>query len=225
MVIINNAERMERYCEKYEIHSHFSNWELLEKELVRYSKGEFIVPYGERSDKLIILVSGSVKFSCIADNYEEYFFFNARNEGLFGEVEYVMDIPSITQSEVLEESECILIPIQRNRSLLDQDLKFQRFLTHVLAQKYNDMRRNYVDVESFGLEERFARYLLSRNEEELRDLKQVSAAIRCSYRQLLRIIKKFCENGYLERQEQKGKYRITDLEAIKHVIKKENESR
>ena len=131
-----------------------------------------------------------------------------------------MGIPSITQSEVLEESECILIPIERNRKLLDQDLQFQKFLTHVLAQKYNDMRRSYVDVESFGPEERFVRYLLAREQALVCDLKQISIAIRCSYRQLLRIIQKFCELGYMVHLEKKGKYRVVNWEAIQHIIKK-----
>jgi len=220
MVVVKDSKRLEQYCKRLEVASHFTHWDQMEKELVRYSKGEFIVPYGTWSGKLFFLVKGSVKFSCIADNYEEYFFFNARSEGLFGEVEYIMGIPSITQSEVMEESEVILIPIDCNRSLLDQDLKFQTFLTHILAQKYNELRSSYVDVESYGPEERFARYILGREQELVCDLKQISIAIRCSYRQLLRIIQKFCELGFMEHLEKKGKYRVTNWEAIKHIIKK-----
>lgn len=216
MTVIQDKAKIEQYCRKLDIDSHFSNWDRLEKKLVHYTKGEIIVLYGEVSNKLFFLVSGKIKFYCIADNYEEYFFFNAKNDGLFGEVEYALGIPSITQSEVLEDCECIILPIDANRRHLDNDLKFQTFLTHILAQKYNDLRRNYVDVEAFSLEERFARYLLSlKGQEHIGNLQQISRVIRCSYRQLLRIIHKFCENGCLERLEGKGKYRIADTDALK----------
>ena len=221
MIIIHDRARLEQYCQQFNIDSHFSHWEKMDKKLVHYSKGELIVMYGECSDKLFFLVSGKIKFYCIADNYEEYFFFNAQNDGLFGEVEYVMGIPSITQSEVLEDCECIIIPIEKNRLYLDNDLKFQTFITHVLAQKYNNMRLNYVDVETFSLEERLARYLDFQLEcETINNLKQISKTIRCSYRQLLRIIQKFCQKGYLERMSTKGKYRITDRNALKKLAGK-----
>lgn len=221
MIVINNEKKLQEYCERCDIGSHFSNWEALSKKLVCYKKGELIALYGAKSDKLFFLVKGTIRFSCIADNYEEYFFFNARNEGLFGEVEYVMDIPSITQSEVIEECECILIPIKENRSLLDNDLKFQIFLTHILAKKYNDTRSRYVDIESYPLEVRFARYLVvDRKEEGIGNLGQISKVMRCSYRQLLRIVKKFCEYGWIEHLEQKGKYRIVDREALEQLAKK-----
>ncbi|MDO4323587.1 MAG: cyclic nucleotide-binding domain-containing protein [Lachnospiraceae bacterium] len=219
MIVVQDKKLLQRYCEKYDICSHFSNWEALTKKLVRYRKGELIALYGDKADKLFFLISGTVKFSCIADNYEEYFFFDARNEGLFGEVEYVMDIPLISQSEVTEDCECIVIPIEENRHILDNDLKFQIFLTNILAQKYNDMRRRYMDIEAYPLEIRFVKYLLSDREgDDIGSLRQISGAIRCSYRQLLRVVKRFCERGWIEHLEQKGKYRITDREALERML-------
>lgn len=221
MIVIHDKEKIRQCCDRFDISSHFSNWDCLEKKLVHYSKGEIIVMYGQSSDKLFILVSGKVKFYCIADNYEEYFFFSAKNEGLFGEVEYALGIPSISQSEVVEDCECIIIPIEKNRQYLDNDLKFQTFVAQILARKYNDLRSNYVDVEAFSLEERLARYLVGlKEQEEIGNLRQISKVMRCSYRQLLRIISKFCEAGYLERMQTKGKYRIANVDALKKMAGK-----
>ena len=219
MEVISDKELLEYYCEQRDIAYHFTNWDGLVKKLVRYKKGEIIALYGDKADKLFFLVKGTIKFSCIADNYEEFFFFNARNEGLFGEVEYVMDIPLITQSEVMEECDCIVIPVEENRNLLDHDLKFQVFLTHILAKKYDDIRRHYMDIESYPLEVRFARYLFAdRRSDTIEDLQQISRAIKCSYRQLLRIVKKFCENGWIRHMEQKGKYKIVDRKALEKLM-------
>ena len=219
MIVVHDKDLLQEYCEKYDISSHFSNWDALTKKLVRYRKGELIALYGDKADKLFFLIKGTVKFSCIADNYEEYFFFDARNEGLFVEVEYVMDIPLISQSEVMEDCECIVIPVEENRKILDNDLKFQVFLTNILAKKYNDMRRRYMEIESYPLEVRFVRYLLeNRDGDEIDNLRQIAGAIRCSYRQLLRVVKKFCDNGWIKHLDQKGKYRIMDRGALEQML-------
>lgn len=218
MIVINNNALLNEYCEKLDICSHFSDWEKLSKKLVHYERGEIIAFYGNQADKIFFLVKGVVKFSCITDNYEEYFFFDATNEGLFGEVEYVMNIPLITQSEVIEDSDCIVIPVRENRSLLDNDLKFQIFLTNILAKKYNDMRILYMNVESYPLEVRLARYLiLKEDNDDISNLAQIAKIIRCSYRQLLRILKKFESNHWIAHLPQKGKYRITNHKAIEEM--------
>jgi hypothetical protein len=40
MIVINNNALLKEYCEKYDIDSHFSDWEALTKKLVHYEKGE-----------------------------------------------------------------------------------------------------------------------------------------------------------------------------------------
>lgn len=218
MIVINNNALLKEYCEKYDICSHFSNWDKLKKKLVHYEKGEIIAFYGDQADKLFFLVKGTIKFCCITDDYEEYFFFDAANEGLFGEVEYVMNIPLITQSEVIEDCDCIVIPVKENRNLLDNDLEFQIFLTNILAKKYNDMRNLYMNVESYPLEVRLAKYLVAdKNNNNVSELSQIAKTIKCSYRQLLRTMKRFVENNWIEHLQQKGKYRITDREALEEI--------
>jgi len=221
MIVINNNALLKEYCEKYDINSHFSNWEALTKKLVHYEKGEIIAFYGDQANKLFFLVKGTIKFCCFTDDYEEYFFFDATNEGLFGEVEYVMNIPLITQSEVIEDCHCIVIPVKENRKLLDNDLKFQVFLTTILAKKYNDMRNLCMNAESYPLEIRLAKYLIAdKNSSKISDLTQIAKTIKCSYRQLLRTIKQFVENGWIEHLPQKGKYKIKDRDALEEVAKR-----
>ena len=217
---IHNKKQLDEYCSRYQIPSHFSEWDRMKKKLVRYEKGEMIGLYGEKPDKLYFLVKGMIRFTCIAGNFEEYFFFDATNNGLFGEVEYVMDIPLITQSEVLEDCECIVIPIRENRQILDQDLIFQKFIAQVLAQKYNDMRNQYMDVETTTLRIRLAEYLCSINSqsETIPNLGLLAKYLRCSYRHLLREMKYFCENGCLVHLEQKGRYKIADEAKLRAYI-------
>ena len=217
---IRNEKRMDEYCKKYKIQSHFTDFKKLKKKLVEYKKGEIIELYGGKPDTLFFLVSGMVRFTCTAYNFEEYFFFDAINSGLFGEVEYIMNIPLITQSEVLEDSECIVIPIKENKELLDNDLIFQKFLGYVLAQKYNNLRNMYMNVETTSLKQRLAQWLYdTRNSSEtLPNLNVLAKYLRCSYRHMLREVKFFCEIGCLERLNQKGKYRVKDYSILEKYI-------
>lgn len=219
MIVIDNKKLFQSYCVKYDIGSYFTNWDALIKKLVRYNKGEIVTLYGEKSDKLFFLVKGTIRFCCITDNYEEYFFFDATDEGFFGEVEYVLNIPLITQAEAIDECDCIIIPIKANRHLLDTDLKFQIFITKVLASKYNDMRNLSMNKESYTLDVRLAKYLITyKNDDYITNLTQIAKILKCSYRHLLRILKKFTRNGWIERLPQKGKYKIVDREALEKLV-------
>ncbi len=196
---------------------------MIKKKLVKYRKGEIIALYGENSDKLFFLLKGTIRFTSITDDYEEYFFFDATNEGLFGEVEYILNIPSITQSEVIDDCYCIIIPISENRYLLDCDLKFQKFVSQVLAKKYNDMRFIAMNTETHSLDVRLIKYLLSDNSVEIIDnITGMSKTLKCSYRQLLRVLKEFCSKGWIKHLSQKGKYKIINRKAMQQAINGSN---
>jgi len=219
LIVINNDKLLQQYSQMYRINSYFSDWKKIKKELVKYKKGEIIALYGEDSDKLFFLLKGTIRFTSITDDYEEYFFFDATNEGLFGEVEYVLNIPSITQSEVIDDCQCIVIPISKNRYLLDHDLKFQKFVSKVLAKKYNDMRFIAMNTETYSLDVRLIKYLLSDSSVEIiNNITNISKTLKCSYRQLLRVLKDFCSKGWIKHLPQKGKYRIINRKAMQQAI-------
>lgn len=223
MIKIKNEKQINELCEKYQITLRFANWNYLAKELVHYQKGEIIAICGENYDRLFFLVKGSIRFTCVADNYEEYFFFDAYNNGLFGEVEYLLNIPSITQSEAIEDCDCIVIPINKNRKFLDNDLIFQNFLGQVLARKYNELRDSYMNAKVFFLRTRLAAYLINNAncDTNISNLTQISKILRCSYRQLLREFKFFCEVGCLEHLNKKGKYKIANYEKLEAYTREE----
>lgn len=220
MIEIRNKKKIKEMCDKCQVDLHFTNCNLMTKRFVHYEKGEIVAMYGAKSEKLFFLAQGTIRFSCIADNYEDYFFFDAFSNGLFGEVEYLIDIPIITQSEVVEACDCIEIPIKQNRNILDNDLKFQRFAGQVLAQKYNDIRKQNVNASAFSLRVRLAKYLCETCDEDLNisNLKLIAQNVRCSYRQLLRVMQYFCSVGWIEHLPAKGKYRIIDVKALEHYV-------
>ncbi len=76
-----------------------------------------------------------------------------------------------------------------------------------------------MEIESYPLEVRFVRYLLeNRDGDEIDNLRQIAGAIRCSYRQLLRVVKKLCDNGWIKHLDQKGKYRIMVRGALEQML-------
>lgn len=215
-------KKLEQMAAEKHITDYFLHWEQLNKHLVKYKKGEMIALYGEITNKIFFLLSGSIRFTSINEDYEEFFFFDAVNEGLFGEVEYVLDIPSITQSEVMDDCYCIIIPTDVNKSLLDNDIKFQREIARVLARKYNDQRALSVDTETYSVDVRLAHYILYTNlSDELQDLTTIAKTLKCSYRQLLRVLNTFCQQKWLRHGFTKGTYFVINREDLKnHYIEK-----
>jgi len=198
------------------IRNHFSDWDRLEKKLVLYRKGEIVVEYGDETDKLFLLLKGTIRFTSQNDDYEEYFFFDATNDGLFGEVEYVLHIPSITQSQAMNNCYCVEIPVRRNRELLDSDIRFQTFVSRVLAKKYNDLRLSSVDIETYSVRTRVIRYLLREtSQNRIRNLGLIAKTLKCSYRQLIRVLQDFCAKGWIEHGNSKGVYLLKDREALR----------
>ena len=207
---------LEEMSRKDNIQRYFSDWEHLKKQLILYRKGEIIVEFGDRSDKIFILLKGTIRVTSLNDDYEEYFFFDAKNEGLFGEVEYMLNIPSITQSQTMNECYCVEIPIRENKELLDTDIQFQKTISRVLAKKYNDFRISSVDIETYSVEVRLIRYLLREStSDRIDDLTLIAKSLKCSYRQLIRVLKKFCSRGWLVHGSMKGVYLVKNRDALR----------
>ena len=64
------------------IRNHFSDWDRLEKKLVLYRKGEIVVEYGDETDKLFLLLKGTIRFTSQNDDYEDYLFLTVPTEEL-----------------------------------------------------------------------------------------------------------------------------------------------
>jgi CRP-like cAMP-binding protein len=211
---------MDRYLEyavkEYHVDQYFSHWEKLKKQSRVYRKGEFISLF-EPMKNIIFLISGTMKICYTSEDGNEFFFSIISSYSFFGELEYLKHKPLNCQFEAITDAICIEIPIDANRHLLDEDLKFYKFISNELATHLIQVSSNFVHKEVYPLKTRLASYLLLGNKQydEITNLKSLSSTLHCSYRQLLRVLAEFCKEGYLEHCSQKGTYRLIGYDQLR----------
>ena len=115
---------------------------------------------------------------------------------------------------------CIRIPIFQNRHLIEHDLTFYRYLCRTLATRFTDANMRTIQKTQLTLDKRLAEYLLTQYSltEAITNLKPVSELLRCSYRQLLRVIKVFCEKKYLRKDDRRGVYYLNDTAGLRKLL-------
>ncbi len=224
MLKLNDQELLEERCNKYNVSNYFSDWTKIEKVLVRYEKGELICSPGIELRNLIFLVNGKMKIYYLGESGEEFFLSFVSDFVFLGDVEYVLKTSTESLAEAVTDVECILLPLSRNLNILDQDIKFQKFINKSLADKFIQFSFGTFNKELYSLEIRFASYILFKlvNQYEIKNINIISKQLRCSYRQLLRVLGKFCEIGCLEKGLKKGTYLVRNRELLKEIAEKIN---
>lgn len=202
------------------ISCYFSSWEQLSIELCSYTQHEFIFQMGEPVSSLYFLTEGSVLVSAPAIDGNATFITELHAIAIIGDIEYLMNIPAVSTIQALTSVRCIRIPIFQNRHLIEQDLTFYRYLCRTLAARFTDANTQTIQKTQLTLDKRLAEYLLTqyRPSEPITNLKPISGLLRCSYRQLLRLIKVFCEKNYLRKDDRRGVYYLNDTAGLKKIL-------
>ena len=202
------------------ISRYFSNWEQLSIELCSYAQHEFIFQMGEPVSSLYFLTAGSVLVSAPAIDGNATFITELHTDAVIGDIEYLMNIPAVSTVQALTSVSCIRIPIFQNRHLIEHDLTFYRYLCRTLATRFTDTNMRTIQKTQLTLDKRLAEYLLTQYSltEAITNLKPVSELLRCSYRQLLRVIKVFCEKKYLRKDDRRGVYYLNDTAGLRKLL-------
>ena len=110
---------------------------------------------------------------------------------------------------------CVAISMDMYEDLLNEDIKFCRYVIKSLASKVALSSKNSFINRLHSKEGRIASYILSNEENNSRgSWTEVSNLIGVSYRQLMRILSKFCEDGLIKRDNKKGQYIIVDRKKL-----------
>lgn len=218
MKTIKNLPLYQSFIDKHKLTEHLSSWEHLSKHLTLYKKGEFLYTCGSLLKNLIFLVQGHIKLSSNGKNGEYHHLNLYQDFALIGDVEYILECPATADVEALTDVYCIEIPLLLNRSYLDQDIVFQRYLNTLQAQKLMNMDTLEMHKEIYLVEVRLASYLLASNYKEkdtIKHLKEISFQLHCSYRQLLRVFQRMTLDGIFEHGSIRGHYLIKNISALK----------
>jgi CRP/FNR family transcriptional regulator, putaive post-exponential-phase nitrogen-starvation regulator len=223
MKTIKDLPLYQSFVDRHSILDHLSSWDDLTKNLTFYKKGEYLYTYGSLLENLIFLVQGHIKLSSTGKNGEYHPLTLYQDFALIGDAEYILECPATADVEALTDVYCIELPLSLNKTYLEQDIVFQRFLNKVQAEKLMKIVTLEIHKEVYLVEIRLASYLLAfsyKEQDTIKELKKISFELHCSYRQLLRVIQKMTIDGIFEPGSTRGHYLIKNISALEALAKK-----
>ncbi|MNM95308.1 Regulatory protein YeiL [compost metagenome] len=193
--------------------------------LYRFDRGEYICTQGQPAEILYVLVKGKVKIYTTSEEGKSLILSFKTPLEVIGDIEYVRGIDIINTVEAV--SPVIMVGIQYHwlKKYGQDHAPLLQFLLEIITQKF------YIksDFLSFNLlypvEVRLASYLLSVSYDDADTLFQgqlytvsltdTANLIGTSYRHLNRVIRKFCQEGLVERS--KGAIIVKNREGLQQL--------
>ena len=204
MKIMQNAEAVEALAARYALRDCFDTKEL-QFQGFQYQKGDLLCSPLNPEEYLLFLVEGSVQLYDLNDEGEKLLVGSVSGLRLLGDLEFMNVRPTDYFVEASEDCVCLALSVERYREQLNRDVRFLHYLLESIAGKFvlgQEQERAWGSLEERLLQ-------LVRDEGELKSLEPALGRVRCSRRQLQRILKKLCDEGKLQRLG-KGRYRLTE---------------
>lgn len=204
---IQDKSLLSKYISKYKINEYFSNFDAITRELVQYDKGEFLCMEGNEINDLLFFVDGRIEIYNLSSNGNGFTIAYCEPLGLLGDIEFLTKIPTPNNVEALTKVICISIPINSNMHILENDLKFYKYLSKTLANKTLGICQsiNYNKTPSIEKLKSYL-HLIAKDNIIDKNLSEIAQSIGISYRQLMRHMNTLCKSGYISKGSSKGTY-------------------
>ncbi|MEK5029176.1 MULTISPECIES: Crp/Fnr family transcriptional regulator [unclassified Paenibacillus] len=218
MNTILDLEAVRTLAGKNGLEEMFSTEVIERMELRRYSDGEAVCSVGDRLESMFILVQGKLKIHTLLPNGKSMLVRFARPMSVIGDVELLRQYP--VKNEVESVGDSLLLVAGRKLLLkeMEENTALLRFLVGELSHKLYTLGQTSALNLLYPVENRFASYLMSmfadsvggHRVEELRtaSLTETADLLGTSYRHLNRIVRRFIEDGIIERRQ--GRLSVLD---------------
>lgn len=180
--------------------------------LLRYEKGELLCSPLQPMKDLLFLAEGSIKVYGLREDGSTLSVslgIGRRGPGdpvMLGNIEFAQPEAPAFFTEALDDLLCVALPIEENRAALEQDRAFLRYLVRSLSETLMDL--TLLGHAAQPLEERVLTFLRDiQPDHTLHGMTMGERQLRCSRRQLQRVVKLLCEQGRLEKMG-RGEYRL-----------------
>ena len=205
MKIIHDEQLLQRALSELKLEPKF-DIKRVRPVLCRYEKGELLSGPHIRQQYLLFLVSGIVQIYGIGADGRKIPVNLAKRGNLIGDVEFCNARNSNLFSEVVKEVLCVGISVSEYRSVLENDVCFLRYLLSSLSEKV--YLTSVSDGPVVSVEEKLLQYMREECEGHvLEGIEHATLRLRCSRRQLQRVIKALCDQGLVVKVG-KGKYQL-----------------
>ncbi|MDO4460384.1 MAG: cyclic nucleotide-binding domain-containing protein [Clostridia bacterium] len=207
MKIIQDKALLQSYLEKYNIGSYFDT-ENLNFQLIKYDKGNMLTMTQTKLKYFLFVVAG--KFKIYGINEDGSIFSVAREDKFtfLGDIEFAGGKCSEFDTEALTDVICVALSYDDYAEIFHRDVKFLNF---ILKKMSDSMERNSaIELPSQSIENKLINYLtIIEPSHEINGIEKTLTQLRCSRRQLQRVISKMCTEGKLIKTG-KGRYVLAD---------------
>ncbi len=164
------------------------------------------------------LLSGTVKIYIDHKNGRRSILDLVGSNDWLGELSLFCNESDIKENKVLQDVECLEFDMAELRELCEENAKVSFYFASYIAEKL--LARSYRMSESlnYPLEIRLASFILQHQQKGVYNIPHtdVSEYMNVSYRHVLYVIKKLCEQTILTKEKGKG-YIISDMEMLKQL--------
>lgn len=205
MKTIHNSRLYDQYIQSRQIRQMFTG-ELPRFLLLHYAPGELLTNPFSPSGYLQLVVDGDLLLYDMPDESSTVSLQTAfHNVNILGDME-LLDVPFISLFvEAKTDVYTLALYLEQHRQRLLNDPAFLRYLCVSMAEKLNGA----VQASSqMTLRQKVSRSLrFAEPGQRISGIKAIADSLNVSSRQLMRVLKEFCEQGVLE-HEKKGSYRV-----------------
>lgn len=173
-----------------------------------YEKGDIIAAPETELDKLMFLVEGAVRIYGIRNDGTFLPVNHCTSPAIIGDVEFVRPGATSFFAEAKITSVFLTLSTTKYRQQLDHDLRFLHMLLHSCIDKIN-LYSTY-DAVAPTIEERVLLHMKDNYPSyELDGIEAAVLQLRCSRRQLQRVLKKLCDSGKIKKTG-RGRYKLSE---------------
>lgn len=192
---------MEEYVLKYNINDMFTEDMRPFMELLLFKKGEYICTDNEKLNYLFFFVDGKAKVYSTLSNGKSLLLCFYQGFKVLGDLEMINSEPATTNVQVIVDTYCIGISIEKVKTYLLDDAKFLRYICNSLGEKLNRCSKNSSINLLYPLKNRLASYILATGENLDESLTEISELLGTSYRHLLRTLNNMCQKGLIKKND------------------------
>lgn len=182
----------------------------------RFPKGKNIFKAIESISHCYLILSGMIKIYIDHENGRRSILDFVGKADWLGELSLFCDENYIKENKVVEDAVCLEFDLEELKNICKKDAEVSFYFTSYISNKL--MVRSYRMSEylNYSLEERLASFILNHQQDGRYHLSHtdVSEYLNTSYRHVLFVMKKFCDDGILKKD--KG-YIITDCKKLEEI--------
>ncbi|UTT42549.1 Crp/Fnr family transcriptional regulator [Exiguobacterium aurantiacum] len=198
-------EQIERYMKQYGLDQVLPSTVRPHITLVRYATGEAICTQGDEAGQLHFLVKGKIRVAHTSAAGKRLVLSFKHPFDLIGDIEYVRRTPFLNTVEAVTPVEMLVVRFDDLALHAKDDVTWLHYLLEGITKKF-EMKSQSLSFNLFyPVDVRLASYLLSMTPEEttlgstVDELTDIADLIGTSYRHVNRTLKRFVEQGLIER--------------------------